>query len=214
MGYWLAGSTVLYLIGRAAGIPAAIRAVSWATIGPVRRLIDGIVAGALVASVGLPVNGWRHDRARIHPRPRRRPDSADEVPTPIRRPGIGVGLDPATDRMLPTELTDPPSPDQRARSRSHRLATVSNVPVEMVVRPGDHMWALAEQRLTMVRGREVSDFEIAPYWLKVVANQPVPESDRAIPISSFPARSWCCPRSTPERSRVSSKPRTCQGFEP
>lgn len=41
---------------------------------------------------------------------------------------------------------------------------------EIVVRPGDHMWALAEERLATARGRVVSDCEIAPYWLQVVAS--------------------------------------------
>jgi hypothetical protein len=30
------------------------------------------------------------------------------------------------------------------------------------------MWSLAEQRLTQVLGRGVSDTEIAPYWLQVI----------------------------------------------
>src|SRR5688572_24004404 len=56
VAYWLAGSTALYLIGRLARVPAAIRSVRWATIGPVRQLIDRIVSGALVATIGLPVS--------------------------------------------------------------------------------------------------------------------------------------------------------------
>src|SRR5687768_8909886 len=55
-GYWLAASTLLYLIGRASNLPKALRAVSWATIAPVRRLVDGMVAGALVVTVGLPAH--------------------------------------------------------------------------------------------------------------------------------------------------------------
>ena len=31
------------------------------------------------------------------------------------------------------------------------------------------MWGLAEQRLSSVRGREVLDPEIAPYWTEVIA---------------------------------------------
>jgi hypothetical protein len=34
VGYWLAGSTLLYFIGLAAGLPRAIRAIRWVTIAP------------------------------------------------------------------------------------------------------------------------------------------------------------------------------------
>lgn len=38
-----------------------------------------------------------------------------------------------------------------------------------VVRPGDHLWAIAEAALTAARQRPVRDVEVAPFWRSVVA---------------------------------------------
>jgi hypothetical protein len=156
-GYWLAGSTILYLIGRAARLPAAIRGVGWATLGPVRRLIDGMVAGALVASIGLPAAAVAMTGSGYIPVP-----AGDPVET--ENPVAGSVL-PGT-LFLPTQQIPVPQVDDPESAAPH--ATGSNGPSEVVVQLGDHMWALAEQRLALVRGRDVSDTEIAPYWLKVV----------------------------------------------
>jgi hypothetical protein len=159
VGYWLAGSTVLYLVGRAARIPAAVRSVSWATIGPVRRLIDGVVAGALVASVGLPSTAAAMTGPGYIPVPAGDPIETDQSPTGFAMPGR---------LFLPIpQIPVPPIGDPG----SVELQTAApNDASEVVVRAGDHMWSLAEQRLKVVLGREVSDTEIAPYWLKVVGS--------------------------------------------
>jgi hypothetical protein len=156
-GYWLAGSTILYLIGRATRLPAAIRAVGWATIAPVRRLIDAVVAGALVASIGLPAAAVAITGPGYIPVP-----AGDPVEN--ENPAVGSVLTGTlflpTQQILVPQVDDPESVALQA--------TVSNQSSEVVVQPGDHLWSLAEQQLTLVRGREVSDTEIAPYWLKVV----------------------------------------------
>ena len=165
-GYWLACSTILYVIGRIARVPRAIRAVGWATIGPVRRLIDGVVAGALVATIGLPANAGAMLGSGYVPVP-----AGDPAPTATTQPPEVVpthdseSIVPDT-LFLPIQpLTNPPSGQPESIAPS---VTVPNAPTEILVRPGDHMWSLAEQRLALVRGREVSDVEIAPYWLQVV----------------------------------------------
>lgn len=157
VGYWLAGSTVLYLVGRVARIPAAIRSVGWATIGPVRRLIDGLVAGALVAGVGLPSTAVAMTEPGYIPVPAGDPIETDHPPTGSVVPGWLFLPIPQTPVSA---IADPGSAAPQA--------TVPNDASEVVVQPGDHMWSLAEQRLSLVLGREVSDVEIAPYWLKVV----------------------------------------------
>jgi hypothetical protein len=159
-GYWLAASTVLYLIGRAARLPRALRAIGWATIGPVRRLIDGVVAGAVVVSVGLPATAALIEPGYI-PVPAGDPVGT-EVPMTESPPGPvvpGTLFLPIQQIPVP-EVGDPES-----------VAPQTPVPTgltEVVVRSGDHMWSLAEQRLNLILGREASDAEIAPYWLQVV----------------------------------------------
>ncbi|MEX2621574.1 MAG: hypothetical protein WD250_15260 [Egibacteraceae bacterium] len=48
--YWILASAILYLVARASGIPAAIRAVEWATLPVVRRVADRAVAIVLAGS--------------------------------------------------------------------------------------------------------------------------------------------------------------------
>ena len=157
VGYWLAVSTVLYLIGRAGRLPGAIRAVGWATIGPVRRLIDGLVASAVVVGVGLPATAIAMTGPGYIPVP-----AGDPIETDVPVPG---SLLPGT-LFLPTQQI--PVPEVGVPESVTTQTTIPNEPTEVVVESGDHLWSLAEQRLAQVRGRGVSDAEIAPYWLKVI----------------------------------------------
>lgn len=157
VGYWLAISTVLYLLGRAGRLPGAIRAIAWATIGPVRRLIDGVVASAVVASVGIPATAIAMTGPGYIPVP-----AGDPIETEVPVPGSFL---PGT-LFLPTHQI--PVPEVGGPESVAPQTTVPNEPTEVVVQSGDHMWSLAEQRLNLILGREASDAEIAPYWLKVV----------------------------------------------
>jgi hypothetical protein len=48
--YWLLAGTLLYTLARASRIPAAVRAVQWAALPPVRRLADRAIAVAIATS--------------------------------------------------------------------------------------------------------------------------------------------------------------------
>lgn len=157
VGYWLAVSTVLYLIGRAGRLPRAIRGVGWATIGPVRRLVDGLVAGALVVGVGLPATAIPVTEPGYIPIPAGDPNEA-EVPVPESSLLGRV--------FLPTDpIPMPPAGDPGSAAVP---TTAPNEPTEVVVESGDHLWSLAERRLTQIRGHEAADTEIALYWLRVI----------------------------------------------
>jgi nucleoid-associated protein YgaU len=41
--------------------------------------------------------------------------------------------------------------------------------IEVTVRPGDSMWQLAEKRMRQWRGDALTDADVAPYWLAVIA---------------------------------------------
>jgi hypothetical protein len=168
IGYWLAASTVVYLIGRAARMPAAVRAISWATIGPVRRLVDGIVAGALVVTVGLPAHAGTMIEPSYVPIPAGDRASSDPATTENATPGIGL-WPPRPKAENPTNPPNPLPPPMNPQTAGPDVIDADSVAAtEIVVRPGDHMWALAEQRLSAVRGRAVSDPEIALYWTEVI----------------------------------------------
>jgi hypothetical protein len=51
MAYWLLASTVLYLLASLTRLPAAVRAVRWATFPLVRRVADHAVAVTLATSM-------------------------------------------------------------------------------------------------------------------------------------------------------------------
>ena len=51
MAYWLLASTVLYLLASLTRLPAAVRAVSWATLPLARRVADHAVAVTLATSM-------------------------------------------------------------------------------------------------------------------------------------------------------------------
>ena len=166
VGYWLAGSTTLYLIGRAARVPSAIRSVRWATIGPVRHMIDRIVSGALVATIGLPVSVGAMTDPGYLPVPAGDRASSDPV--------VAVEEDAPDPRLVaPEGLSIPPPPVTPPLPMDSETANppagASAMAAEIVVRAGDHMWSVAEERLASVRGRAVSDSETALYWLEVIA---------------------------------------------
>jgi hypothetical protein len=176
IGYWLAVSTMLYLIGRTARLAGAVRVLGWGPIGPVRRLIDRIVAGALVATIGLPTGvGALPARAEQMTGPGYVPVPAGDPPTPwvTTPPTLDESVSPGS--PLPGPLFPPvPGPQAHDSQADTSSGTGPDLaprdrPTEVVVRLGDDMWKLAKQRLSAVRGREVSDTELAPYWLKVVA---------------------------------------------
>src|SRR5947209_4252654 len=48
---WLLASTVLYLLARLTNLPALVRGTAWATLPPVRRIVDAAVAASLVGGI-------------------------------------------------------------------------------------------------------------------------------------------------------------------
>jgi hypothetical protein len=84
MAYWLLVSTLLYLLASLTRLPAAIRAVSWATLPLVRRVADHAVAVTLATSMvgggtlGVAGPALAADRGRAGP-PARKPVAAAQA---------------------------------------------------------------------------------------------------------------------------------------
>lgn len=145
VAYWLTASTLLYLIGRAAGWVRLTRTVGVMTIPSIRRLIDTTVAGSIAA---LTVAG---------------PAVAVTEP-PVLPPVVAVpeayqvaaGVDPLSIE-IPTVIDD-----------ETEIVIVADATLEIVIRRGDNLWDLASRRMTDVLGRNADDHEVAQYWIEVI----------------------------------------------
>ena len=84
MAYWLLVSTLLYLLASLTRLPAAVRAVGWATLPLVRRVADHAVAVTLATSMvgggtlGVASPALAADRGRAGP-PARKPVAAAQA---------------------------------------------------------------------------------------------------------------------------------------
>jgi hypothetical protein len=93
MAYWLLASTVLYLLASLTRLPAAVRAVSWATLPLARRVADHAVAVTLATSM---VGGGTLGAAG----PALAADSRSGMGPPARKP---VAAAQATDSTAPQD---------------------------------------------------------------------------------------------------------------
>ncbi len=117
--YWYLASSVLYLLARLTRHARTIRVAALVTAAPVRRLVDGAVAGVL--AVGLlapPAVAADH-----HP--------AVTTPTPV--------AETVSTRYLPFDLPAPRPPADPPPTTSGWT--------EVVVAPGDNLWRIAARRL-------------------------------------------------------------------
>lgn len=139
--YWLLVTTLCYVTARAAGLPAAVRTVEWATLPGVRRVADGAVAAVLVGSSaalgGMPAVALAAPPALV---------SAEAAEGIVLPPALsGPGAVPALDRA-----GEPPG--------------ATPAPVTHVVVAGDNLWAIAAADL----GASASLAEIHARWREVV----------------------------------------------
>lgn len=145
--YWLAGSSLLYALARLADVPPAIRAVQWATLPAVRRIVDG----ALAVSVSLALVGAPAAAAAPPPSVAAQPEETSPPP----------GMSPAALLVLRREgpvwapPLPPPSPGP------------SEAEVLHLVERGDNLWKLSAARLAET-GTRPSAAAIVPYWRRVV----------------------------------------------
>jgi hypothetical protein len=167
--WWLLAGTLVYVAAAVTRVPAAVRAVRWVALPPVRRVVDAafvatVVGGAVLAPASA--------GARV----------AGPPPTTFVRDGRGgdlASLPPATTAapnppaVPPTVRTAPTAPSAPAAAAVPPAAPSpppGGMEVQVVVAPGDDLWALAAGRLAATRGiapADVADAEIAPYWVAV-----------------------------------------------
>jgi hypothetical protein len=143
-------------------VPAAVRAVEWATLPAARRAIDAacavsVVTGMVNVVVLAPTTA---SAARA---------GSDATSVSVVRDGRGqiarLPSDASTTTSVPAR---PPAP---APTTPAPLADVMP-PDEVVIATGDDLWELSAKHLARVSARaraDVDDAEVAPYWALVCA---------------------------------------------
>lgn len=159
---WLLGSTALYLAASALRLRRLARAVGWTTLPAFRRLIDGMVAGSVVAGTmigtAIPATAEAPEAVPGHtyvPRPAGDGPAYTPIPAGSGKPAVAPTTTVAVDE--PRRL--PASAPARTTGAVHR------------VQPGEHLWGIASVHLAAASGRPADSLragDIAPYWRRLV----------------------------------------------
>lgn len=175
--YWLAISSATYLLARLSGVTRLVDATAVLTLPAVRRVTDRLVIGTLAISTlagpAIAVANQLSERAAVTTvDPIAARLDADDAPSDTSDQVIDLtGLDERDLEQLaprasprPEIATPAPSPPS--------ISIRADAHLEVVVTEGDHLWALAERRVSEVLGRPAADHEIAPYWREVISSNP------------------------------------------
>lgn len=169
LGYWLVGSTTLYVL--ASRVHRRPRLVARVTLPIARRLADRAMATALVGSIVLsPVSPAVAEQP--PPPPLVFDITSDGVPVPHIRsaePAIDEGRvtegEPAdteqpaprrVDAIEPTPQTDP-----------SRMTAATPPSSKYTVVPGDSLWIIAVREVEQIAGNDAAT--VSSYWRSVVA---------------------------------------------
>lgn len=176
-GYWLAGSSVLYLLARLSGAARLVDATAVLTFPAVRRMTDRLVIGTLaVSTLAGPAialsGGWSDDGTAPDPIAARLGADAqgiDDVVVDLTKIDDGDVDRIAPRPPTPPRLVDEPANEQR---EGESISITAGAHLEVIVTEGDHLWALADRRVSAILGRQAADHEIAPYWREVISSNP------------------------------------------
>lgn len=139
---YLVATTALYVFATLTRVPALIRGVRFLTLPSVRRLVDGVMAAALVAAPASFSFGATPASAQAAP-------TAAHAYVPVVAGDTGIG-------DTPTPAGESPaSPSESV----------------YVVRSGDNLWAIAAQHLAALRGEpadSISTADVAEFWRALV----------------------------------------------
>ncbi|MDF1596709.1 MAG: LysM peptidoglycan-binding domain-containing protein [Acidimicrobiia bacterium] len=169
LAYWLLASTVLYVCARLVDLQAALRAVQWATLPVVRRLVDRTLAVGL--TVGTLVTPAQAMVQTVPP-----PVEQIYIPTPA-----GVPEEPVVDAqtVVPPWASLPAAPPPAGNPSTDLLdhEPVDSLPANLLfdgsethaVEVGESLWSIAEHRLRLTTGTPPSDAATATYWVELIA---------------------------------------------
>ncbi len=178
LAYWLLFSTIAYLVASHSRRPGAIRATSWMTLPPIRRLVSRSLALSIAASsIAVPVGPAVAEAFSSRASPVVVEVDPDGV---VRSPGTKPAEAEETDDrnggeedvLLPPHLETPSNPvfdnEPTAGEEVPPAPDPTVAHIHKVVR-GDHLWSIACRHLQAVSGRgDLAEHEIAPYWVRVI----------------------------------------------
>src|SRR5215218_1061427 len=137
MAYWLLASTLLYLLASLTRLPAAVRAVGWATLPMVRRVADHAVAVTLATSmvgggtIGVAGPALAADRGRAGPPARKPVAAAQATETSAQDTSSSSAAEP-TEPSDPRYTPDPADqvPSARATTPTTQAPTTQPKPTQ------------------------------------------------------------------------------------
>ncbi len=170
LSYWIAASTGLYTLARLSRVPRVVRAAAWATLPPIRRIIDRTIAvtvttAALVSPLAPAVAS---DGVGVPAPPSTEPVifqiSERGVPTPVNVPSMSPA-DSEPTVIVPPGVGDAgytPAPAGRVGD-----VVINESAYEVV--SGDNLWSISCGHLrASFPDREFDAAAIAVYWRQVM----------------------------------------------
>lgn len=175
VAYHLAVTTAIGVAGRIMHLPSWVTAADAWTLPPLRSTWGRLAGLGLTATAALTS---QLPAATAAPRPTATIQII-EAPSgsgPGRQATLRTS-DPAPSTGTATlRLIDGPvghtSPDSTPDESSANAADPPPEVAVHVVQPGDHLWSIAELRLTTHLGRAPTDAEVVPYWQGLIAANP------------------------------------------
>ena len=183
LGYHLAITGIIAWLGRAVGSLRLIAMADRATLPPFRSAWRR-AAGLTLSGAALVTGPLARAGATPRPQPIVLERLADVAPGSPTSTVTLVRLDDAEAIGHPASGGRPASSDAVLEVVPETVAHTAGEADEVkhVVEPGDHLWGLAEQRMSEHLDRPATDHEVAPYWRAVlVANGQLRDPDLLFP---------------------------------
>lgn len=198
---YLLGATLVAVVLRLAHAERAITVADLLTVPAVLRvvqtglgvgLVGASVAAATAGSTGGSLRPTRADAALVV--------SADEPPL-LRELPPHPTTSTSTTVGSTTTTTDLAAPADPVSSDAPVVTTPAAAEGSTwLVRPGDHLWSIAERTLASAWARPVSDDEVAQYWRELVEHNRDRLADPSNPDLIFPDQTFLLPTPPPSGS--------------
>ncbi|MDP9402231.1 MAG: hypothetical protein M3P85_02630, partial [Actinomycetota bacterium] len=173
---WLLASSVLYILARLTRVPALIRGTGWLTLPVIRAVVDRAVVVTVAASTVIGSRGavaWAHPVT--DPQPPAVESTAPTLATGVTQQAAerigGLGAEEQLDHRPAAAPAMATRSDQAAPEAGAALLVELAPAGQWEVRAGDHLWAIAANRVAGASGRdpdEVAAAEVEPYWRSLV----------------------------------------------
>lgn len=159
--WYLALVTAASLVARLLRIRPAVRVTDAVTVAPLRRLLHASLGMTLTVGSFAPAAGAGAP--------------GNEVAVVRRLPGLSETA--AVTRVVPLGTPATPSPEPTAARLTPTPSSVAaagpvaarpDQPSTWRVKPGDHLWSVAERTLARARATRPDDADVAAYWRTVI----------------------------------------------